>query len=317
MIGKNFMEFFADTDREGYKAAIKSLQGINRVKHSAKDERAFYVNINLTDSDYQVGQKVILAMVIDVTERIEAEQQVIQANKMATLGEMATGVAHELNQPLSVIQMISSFFVRKLDRGDLPDKETLSDISSKLRSNVERASKIINHMREFGRKSTLEAESVQLNDVILRSLDFFSQQLRLRDIDVVLDLGKDIPTIKADPNRLEQVFMNLLTNARDAIEEKALQKALSREDKQITIRTRSNRRYVFAEISDTGIGIPKEITHKIFEPFFTTKDVGKGTGLGLAISYRIVADYGGTIHAVSKEGEGACFDIQFPRATGT
>jgi histidine kinase len=317
MIGKNFMEFFADTDREGYKAAIKSLQGINRVKHSAKDERAFYVNINLTDSDYQVGQKVILAMVIDVTERIEAEQQVIQANKMATLGEMATGVAHELNQPLSVIQMISGFFVRKLDRGDLPDKETLSDISSKLRSNVERASKIINHMREFGRKSTLEAESVQLNDVILRSLDFFSQQLRLRDIDVVLDLGKDIPTIKADPNRLEQVFMNLLTNARDAIEEKALQKALSREDKQITIRTRSNRRYVFAEISDTGIGIPKEITHKIFEPFFTTKDVGKGTGLGLAISYRIVADYGGTIHAVSKEGEGACFDIQFPRATGT
>jgi histidine kinase len=317
MIGKNFMEFFADTDREGYKAAIRSLQGINRVKHSAKDERAFYVNINLTDSDYQVGQKVILAMVIDVTERIEAEQQVIQANKMATLGEMATGVAHELNQPLSVIQMISGFFVRKLDRGDLPDKETLSDISSKLRSNVERASKIINHMREFGRKSTLEAESVQLNDVILRSLDFFSQQLRLRDIDVVLDLGKDIPTIKADPNRLEQVFMNLLTNARDAIEEKALQKALSREDKQITIRTRSNRRYVFAEISDTGIGIPKEITHKIFEPFFTTKDVGKGTGLGLAISYRIVADYGGTIHAVSKEGEGACFDIQFPRATGT
>ena len=315
MIGKNFMEFFAETDREEHRPLVKNLQNINRAKHLGKEDRSFYVNISLTDSDYQVGIKVILAMVIDVTERIEAEQLVIQANKMATLGEMATGVAHELNQPLSVIQMISSFFVRKLDRGDLPDRETLSDVSSRLRSNVERASKIINHMREFGRKSTLEVGSVQINDVILRSFDFFSQQLRLRNIEVILELEDGIPSIKADPNRLEQVFINLLTNARDAIEEKSLQEPLSQGDKRITIRTHFNRRYVFAEICDSGTGIPKELTHKIFEPFFTTKTVGKGTGLGLSISYRIVSDYGGTIHAVSKEGEGACFDIRFPRAT--
>jgi len=315
MIGKNFMEFFAETDREEHRPLVKNLQNINRAKHLGKEDRSFYVNISLTDSDYQVGIKVILAMVIDVTERIEAEQLVIQANKMATLGEMATGVAHELNQPLSVIQMISSFFVRKLDRGDLPDRETLSDVSSRLRSNVERASKIINHMREFGRKSTLEVGSVQINDVILRSFDFFSQQLRLRNIEVILELEDGIPSIKADPNRLEQVFINLLTNARDAIEEKSLQEPLSQGDKRITIRTHFNRRYVFAEICDSGTGIPKELTDKIFEPFFTTKTVGKGTGLGLSISYRIVSDYGGTIHAVSKEGEGACFDIRFPRAT--
>jgi histidine kinase len=256
-------------------------------------------------------------MVIDVTERIEAEQQVIQANKMATLGEMATGVAHELNQPLSVIQMISNLFVRKLDRGDLPDKESLSDISTKLRVNVDRASKIINHMREFGRKSALEVSSVRINEVILKSLDFFSQQLRLRDIEVILDLEHELPSIKADPNRLEQVFINLLTNARDAIEEKSLQEPLSQGEKRITIRTCSNRRYVFAEICDSGAGIPKDLTHKVFEPFFTTKTVGKGTGLGLSISYRIISDYGGTIHAVSKEGQGACFDIRFPRVIGT
>ena len=316
MIGKNFMEFFAENDREEHKSLIKGLQNINRVRHLGKEERSFYVDINLTDSDYQVGPKVILAMVIDVTERIEAEQQVIQANKMATLGEMATGVAHELNQPLSVIQMISNLFVRKLDRGALPDKETLSDVSSKLQSNVERASKIINHMREFGRKSALEVSSVHLNDVILKSLDFFSQQLRLRNIEVVLELEEKIPSIMADPNRLEQVFINLLTNARDAIEEKALQDPSSPGDKRITIRTHSNRRYVFAEVCDSGTGIPKELTNKIFEPFFTTKTVGKGTGLGLSISYRIISEYGGTIHSVSKEGEGACFDIRFPRATG-
>ena len=317
MIGKNFMEFFAETDREEHQSLIKNLQNINRAKHFGKEERSFYVNVSLTDSDYQVGLKVILAMVIDVTERIEAEQQVIQANKMATLGEMATGVAHELNQPLSVIQMISSFFVRKLDRGDLPDKESLSDVSSKLRSNVERASKIINHMREFGRKSTSEVESVQINEVILRSLDFFSQQLRLRNIEVVLDLVEGVPMIKADPNRLEQVFINLFTNARDAIEEKSPQEPSPQGGKRITIRTRFNRRYVFAEVCDTGIGIPKEITRKIFEPFFTTKTVGKGTGLGLSISYRIVSDFGGTIDAVSKEGEGACFNIRFPRESAT
>lgn len=316
MIGKNFMEFFAETDREEHKSLVKNLQSINRVKHLAKEERSFYVNISLTDSDYQVAPKVILAMVIDVTERIEAEQQVIQANKMATLGEMATGVAHELNQPLSVIQMISNLFVRKLDRGALPDRETLLEVSSKLRSNVERASKIISHMREFGRKSALEVSSVQINDVILKSLDFFSQQLRLRNIEVILELENEVPTIEADPNRLEQVFINLLTNARDAIEEKSLKEPSSQGDKRITIRTHFNRRYVFAEVCDSGTGIPKELTHKIFEPFFTTKTVGKGTGLGLSISYNIISDYGGTIHAVSKEGEGACFDIRFPRATG-
>jgi len=317
MIGKNFMEFFAETDREEHKSLVKNLQSINRVKHLGKEEISFYVNISLTDSNYQVAPKVILAMVIDVTERIEAEQQVIQANKMATLGEMATGVAHELNQPLSVIQMISNLFVRKLDRGALPDKETLSEVSSKLRSNVERASKIISHMREFGRKSALELSSVQINDVILKSLDFFSQQLRLRNIEVILELENGVPTIEADPNRLEQVFINLLTNARDAIEEKFLKEPSSERDKRITIRTHFNRRYVFAEVCDSGTGISKELTHKIFEPFFTTKTVGKGTGLGLSISYNIISDYGGTIHAVSKEGEGACFDIRFPRSTAT
>ena len=316
MIGRNFMEFFAEAERGEHQSLIKNLQNINRVKHLGKEEKSFYVNISLTDSDYQVAPKVILAMVIDVTERIEAEQQVIQANKMATLGEMATGVAHELNQPLSVIQMISNLVARKLDLGTLPDKETLSDVSSKLRSNVERASKIINHMREFGRKSALEVSAVQINDVILKSLDFFGQQLRLRNIEVVLELEDAVPSIKADPNRLEQVFINLLTNARDAIEERSSKEPLSQEDKRITIRTHFNRRYVFAEVCDTGTGIPKELTHKIFEPFFTTKTVGKGTGLGLSISYNIISDYGGTIHAVSKEGEGSCFDIRFPRATG-
>ena len=315
MIGKHFTDFFLEVEREEHRSHIQQLQSIHRVRHAGKGGKSFYADIILTDSDYQAGLKVILAMVIDVTELIEAEQHVIQANKMATLGEMATGVAHELNQPLSVIQMISSFFARRLDQGDLPERGTLLEVSSKLRSNVERASKIINHMREFGRKSALEVEPVQINHVILKSLDFFSQQLRLRNIEVILELREGMPSIQANPNRLEQVFINLLTNARDAIEEKSLQQPMAQGEKRITIRTRFNRRFVFAEVCDNGTGIPKELTHKVFEPFFTTKTVGKGTGLGLSISYRIVSDYGGIIHAVSKEGQGACFDIRLPRTT--
>jgi len=313
MIGRCFLDFFAETDRAGYESAVRSLEPIQRAKHTHSDGGVLYVNISLSDSEYQVRGKAVLATVTDITERIESEQQVIHANKMATLGEMATGVAHELNQPLLVIQMIANAFLRKLERGEEPGRETILDLASKLRSNVERASKIIKHMREFGRKSDSEAGSVQLNEVILKSLEFFNQQLLLRDIRVILELAKDLPMIKADSSRLEQVFVNLLTNSRDAIGEKVLREPSVLGEKRITIRTRSNRRYVFAELCDTGIGVPQEIQHRLFEPFFTTKEVGKGTGLGLSISYRIITDYGGTIKIVSKEEEGACFEITFPR----
>ena len=313
MIGNSFLDFFAESDRAGYESSVRSLQPIQRVRHTTKEGGPLYVNITLSDSEYQVRGKAVLATVIDITERIESEQQVLHAHKMATLGEMATGVAHELNQPLLVIQMIANAFLRKLERGEPPERETLLELSSKLRSNVERASKIIQHMREFGRKSDPEAESVQLNKVILRSLEFFNQQLLLRDIEVSFDLGEDLPTIKADPNRLEQVFVNLLTNSRDAIGEKLLRQPSFQGEKRITLRTRANRRYVFAEVCDTGIGIPKENQQRLFEPFFTTKEVGKGTGLGLSISYKIVTDYGGTIKCASRQEGGACFEIAFPR----
>jgi histidine kinase len=317
LIGKSFPDLFAETDRAGCGQAVRALQPIQRAKHTAKDGRVLFVNISLSDAEYQVRGKAVLATVIDITERIESEQQAVHANKMATLGEMATGVSHELNQPLLVIQMISNAFLRKLDRGEPTERETLLELSSKLRANVERASKIIQHMREFGRKSDSEAGSVRINDVILRSLEFFNQQLLLRDIRVVLELGEDLPAVKADPNRLEQVFVNLLTNSRDAIGERILREPSFQGEKRITLRTRANRRYVIAEVCDTGVGVPKEIRHRLFEPFFTTKDVGKGTGLGLSISYKIVTDYGGTIKCTSRQEEGACFEIVFPRESST
>jgi histidine kinase len=177
---------------------------------------------------------------------------------------------------------------------------------------VDRASKIIGHMREFGRKSDVAKEKVQVNLVLRRAIEFFKQQLKLREIEVVEDLDEGLPPILADPNRLEQVFVNLLINARDAIEQKAEQSGRKGELKRITLRTRVENWAVVIEVTDTGTGIPEALLDRIFEPFFTTKKVGKGTGLGLSISYGIVQDYDGTIKVESKEGKGATFIIRFP-----
>jgi histidine kinase len=271
-----------------------------------------YVNIGISASEYS-GQKVLLVTTSDVTVQLIAQRQLIQASKMATLGEMATGVAHELNQPLSVIKTASSFIKRKVERKEPLEEGILKTMAEEIDSHVDRAEKIINHMREFGRKSDVAKEKLQVNEILKRSLDFFKQQLKLRNIEVVERLEERLPLILADSNRLEQVFINLLINARDAIERKWEQGALKGENKRITLQTCFEQEMVTIRVTDNGVGIPEAILERIFEPFFTTKKVGKGTGLGLSISYGIVRDYDGTIKVESKEGEGATFTIRFPR----
>jgi histidine kinase len=189
----------------------------------------------------------------------------------------------------------------------------LKTMAEEIDSHVDRAEKIINHMREFGRKSDVAKEKLRVNEILKRSLDFFKQQLKLRGIEVVERLEERLPLILADSNRLEQVFINLLINARDAIERKWEQGAPEGENKRITLQTCFEQEMVTIRVTDDGVGIPEAILERIFEPFFTTKKVGKGTGLGLSISYGIVRDYDGTIKVESKEGEGATFTIRFPR----
>jgi len=182
----------------------------------------------------------------------------------------------------------------------------------KIDRNVNRSANIISHMRQFARKSDVVLGKVQVNDVLKRAFDIFSQQLKIRGINVVWDVEKDLPMIMADPNRLEQVFINLLLNARDAIEEKWWSPEPAMGTKKIVLKTKLDKDAVVVEIRDTGIGISESIADKIFEPFFTTKEVGKGTGLGLSISYGIIKDCGGDIKvAMNEEGE-TCFRITFP-----
>jgi histidine kinase len=272
-----------------------------------------FVNIRVSPAEYP-GKKVLLVTTSDITKRLETEQQLIQASKMATLGEMATGIAHELNQPLSVIKTASSFCIKKLDQRGIIDNELMAALIIKVDSNVDRATRIINHMREFARKPDIGLGTVQVNEVLQKAFEIFSQQLKLRGIEVVWDIERELPKIKADPSRLEQVFINLLLNARDAIEERWGSREIEKADKQIILKTRCEGKTIICEVCDTGTGVPLTMADKIFEPFFTTKEVGKGTGLGLSISYGIVKDCGGSIKVVPNTPDGACFILKFPIA---
>jgi len=308
----SFLDLFEANDRESYETAIKSMNVINRARQVRKDESVIYVNMRISSSEFN-GFKVLLVTTSDITMRLMAEQQLIQASKMATLGEMATGVAHELNQPLSVIKTASSYLRRKASNHEPVEEDILKTMAEEIDNHVDRASRIITHMREFGRKSEVEKERVQVNTVLRRAVDFFKQQLKLKEIQVVEDLEEYLPPILADSNRLEQVFVNLLINARDAIEKRWDQDHPEKETKTISLQTRSKGGTVTIEVADNGTGMPEAIRNKIFEPFFTTKKVGQGTGLGLSISYGIVRDYDGTIEVKSSEGAGATFVIAFPR----
>jgi len=172
--------------------------------------------------------------------------------------------------------------------------------------------RIINHMREFGRQSEVKKEKVQVNEPLNKALEIFSQQLMLRDITVTKELGENLPPVLGNANRLEQVFINLLINARDAIEDRWQREEHGKADKRIMLKTSLKGKQVLIEVADTGAGVPKAIETKIFEPFFTTKKVGEGTGLGLSISYGIIQEYEGTIRAVSGKHGGAGFVITFP-----
>jgi histidine kinase len=310
---KSFLDLFQPDEHDRYRTMLKNAAVMNQVRQVHKDGRTIFVDLWISPSDY-AGQPVLLVTTSDITKRLETEQQLIQTSKMATLGEMATGVAHELNQPLAVIKTASSFFMKKVNKKEPIDEGILFTMSQEIDSHVDRASKIINHMREFGRKSEHELGEVQLNTVLKKTFEIFHQQLTIRGIEVNWELDESLPLIMADPDRLEQVFINLLINARDAIEAKWYSGTPLKGDKQITLKSWWERKTVTIEVHDSGVGVPKSISTKIFEPFFTTKEVGKGTGLGLSISYQIVRDFGGSIRVVCDEGLGARFVIAFPAA---
>jgi len=305
---------FIDLEHEGEPQEIMSaFDGVmdgrcvlfSKKRHQRKDHSLFFANVHICCARY-VGRDALIATTTDITETVMKEAQLIQASKLATLGEMATGIAHELNQPLNVIKIGSAFLLESVQAGRKVSEKDLTTIAEEFNGEVDRASGIINHLRNFARTGDISKEEVFINEPIRGVFKVLGQQLKLRQIDLELDLDEHLPSIMADSNRLEQVFINLVTNSRDALEE------VSGHRKVLKIRSFMEEGNVVVTVSDTGKGIPSHIMNKIFEPFFTTKEVGKGTGLGLSISYGIIRDYGGTITVQSEEGRGTTFRLTFP-----
>ncbi|GHO84035.1 sensor histidine kinase [Dictyobacter formicarum] len=235
----------------------------------------------------------------------EKHEQLIQAGKLATLGELTTGVAHELNNPLNGISLFVGNAIDMIEfgLGGTESQQLLRELRNTMQQ-VGKATSIISHLRTLGRTSSARREPIILELVLQEALTLMQEQLRLRQIEVRLDFPPEEIKVLGNAIQLEQVFLNLLTNARDAM--------AASEHKCITISCAIKNNIVEIGVSDTGTGIPPEIEKRIFDPFFTTKEVGQGTGLGLSITYGIIRDCGGTIVLENHPGKGAVFVIQLP-----
>ncbi len=244
----------------------------------------------------------------DITQLRHSEHQLIQASKMATLGEMATGIAHELNQPLGVIRMAASNCVKRIER-DKFDAEYFKTKLQRMGEQTERASQIINHMRVFGRKADGVKEPFDLRASLEEMSTLSRAQLQTLDIGLKVNIPDESAMVMGEKVIFEQVLLNLVSNARDAIEAKGDGKGVIHVD--ATFDTDRGHRI---QVRDSGGGIPEDILDKLFEPFFTTKEPGKGTGLGLSISFGTIEEMGGQISACN-DSEGACFSIELPPLT--
>ncbi len=236
----------------------------------------------------------------------EKQEQLVQAGKLATLGELTTGVAHELNNPLNNIGLFVGNAIDLIELGTADPDRIRGELTNAMQQ-VRKASEIISHLRTFGRAAPVSREPVAINEVIQRALSLLHEQIRLRQIDLQVKLSPSDPVVIGNAIQLEQVFVNLLTNARDAV--------AGSSRRLIYIECVTKGEIVELTFSDTGPGIPEGLEQRIFDPFFTTKEVGQGTGLGLSITYGILNEHKGTI-AVAKrrQGHGSTFVIQLPLA---
>ncbi|MBL6935933.1 MAG: PAS domain S-box protein [Alphaproteobacteria bacterium] len=269
-----------------------------------KDETSFPVEYTSTPI-YEDGE-IMGAVVVfrDISEQRAIQEQLIQSSKMATLGEMATGVAHELNQPLNVIQLAAHNIKRKAAKFG-QDTDYITGKLDKICGQVSRASEIIDHMRIFGRRTSAKTV-LSLADSVTGVIGMVGQQLKLSNI--ALDVVNEDETrpVIGHQVQLEQVLLNLISNARDTLQERNVENPRI----LVTIEN-STSDTVTLSVSDNGGGMAPEVLPRVFEPFYTTKEVGKGTGLGLSISYGIITDMDGAIMAENTP-DGACFTIALP-----
>ncbi len=227
----------------------------------------------------------------------ETQQQIGQSEKLASIGRLAAGIAHEISNPLTSILNFSHLLKQKKSNSD----EDIKDLDIIIHE-TNRVRKIVRELLDFARQSPANKELIDINTILQQLVQLINRQKEFRDIKIIENYNENIQPLMADKNQFQQVFLNLLLNAAEAIAQTGT----------ITITTSTSKEHVRVTIADTGCGIKKENIDKIFDPFYTTKPIGKGTGLGLSISYGIIQQYGGIIKCESNENEGTTFSVVLP-----
>jgi two-component system NtrC family sensor kinase len=262
--------------------------------------RNLVVNVSIAPLVGKSGDRIgRLILMDDITQRIRLEEQLVQTEKLTSLGLLAAGVAHEVNTPLAVISNYIQILAKQLPSGD--PRHQLID---KVVKQTFRASEIVNNLLNFSRTGALEFTEVNLNSVVEETLSLMAHPLKTAHVRVTRNLQQELPPVLGSNNKLQQVFLNLFMNARDAMPSGGM----------VEVRTASNNGTVEIEITDTGSGIPHENLHRIFDPFFTTKISGRGTGLGLSVSYGIIKEHAGKVDVRSTPDKGTSFRLEFPAA---
>ena len=304
------LHLLADHEQDRKRLATQAV----RLDNSRRALLHMLQDLHVSNSRLERSRKAmihIMGNLRDTTEEVQRrerelrdkQEQLVQAGKLATLGELTTGIAHELNNPLNNIGLFIGNVVDHLEANQTEPERILRDLRSAMQQ-VRKATAIISHLRTFGRAAPVSREPLYLNEVIKQASSLIHEQLRLHQIDLRLDLDPSSPIVRGSSIQLEQVFINLLTNARDAVIDAPV--------KQIRIGSKVDNDLVEVIVQDSGPGIPTGLEQRIFDPFFSTKDVGAGTGLGLSITYGILKDHLGSISVSSRPGEGARFTIQLP-----
>jgi two-component system, NtrC family, sensor kinase len=306
--GKNvedlFAEDFADTlhqvlGPEGWR--LSQTRQIYKLHTSTRQGRSLVLNIALAplraETDEQTGALVVFE---DVTQRLQLEEQLQQREKLSSIGMLAAGVAHEVNTPLTGVSSYTQMLL-----GMLPENDPKHALLEKVRRQADRATDIVTNLLNFSRTgSAAEFNQVDIHRVLDDTLQLLEPQLRRSQIEFIRDYGCESPAVHGNSVKLQQVFTNLILNARDSI---------SNGNGRITLSTRNDEDgLVIVEVTDTGVGIAPENVAKIYDPFFTTKGVGGGTGLGLAVTYGIVQEHSGHISVASTPGLGSTFRITLP-----
>jgi signal transduction histidine kinase len=250
----------------------------------------------LAKNGARLGRLVLLD---DITQRVRLEDQMVQTEKLTSLGLLAAGVAHEVNTPLAVISNYIQMLAKQIPEND-PRQKTIERIVKQ----TFRASEIVNNLLNFSRTGGTEPVEVDLNSVLEETLTLVQHPFKTAQVNVVRNYAERLPVILGSTTRLQQVFLNLFMNARDAMPSGGM----------LEVRTGARNGSVEIEVTDTGAGIPAEHLHRIFDPFFTTKATGRGTGLGLSVSYGIIKEHAGKVDVRSTPGKGTSFRLEFPVA---